>query len=168
MQPILHDLKRLINDTDELKFLTSQLKGKIVRSKADLAEFFVFCRHPVCLELSTKYHALVETFSVSSHIDSLPRLLPVTEKLEYLHEWDILREVSKCKERLNRLAGTIPQVVDEVLIGIGRHVSHASQVLNDNIEAINGILVQPVSIVRRLQRVMCRSGTFIAQHEHYM
>ncbi len=110
----------------------------------------------------------METFSVSSRIDSLPRLLPVTEKLEYLLGRDIVREVSKGKERLDRLAGAIQRVVDEVLPGIGRHVSHASQVLNDNVEAINGILAQPVPTVRRLQRAMGRSGAFIAQHEHYV
>lgn len=168
LQPILYDLKKLINNTGELKFLTAQLKGKINRSKQDLAEFFTLCKHPICVDLEEKYRHLMDTFSISSRIDSLPRLLPITEKIEYLLSKDIVKEIRKGKEKLDMLSEEIQKVVNEVLPGIRRHISHANKVLNDNVEAINGLLAQPIPHIRALQRQMGRSGSFIQKHDHYM
>lgn len=168
MQPILYDLKKLINNTNELKFLTAQLKGKINRSKQDLNEFFTLCQHPICAELEKKYHHLMDSFTISSRIDSLPQLSPIIEKIEYLLRQDIVTEIRKGKDKMDLLSNEIQTVVNEVLPNIRQHIVHANRVLNDNVDSINSILAQPIPYIRAMQRQLNKSNDFIQMHDNYM
>lgn len=168
LQPILHDLKRLINNTNELKFLTAQLKGKINRSKQDMNEFFKACRHSICLELEEKYHQLMETFSISSRIDTIPRLSPIIDKIEYLLKQDIVTEIRKGQDKLNYVSNEIQAVVNEVLPNIRKKIVRANLALNENVDGINQLLAQPIPYIQLIQQQIGKSNSFIQKNDQYI
>ena len=111
---------------------------------------------------------MIKSFSISSRIDSLPRLSPIIDKIEYLLKKDIVSEIRKGKDKLDYLSNEIQTVVNEVLPQIRQHIAHANKVLNENVDSINNILAQPIPHIRLMQRQINKSDRFIQKHDNYM
>lgn len=110
----------------------------------------------------------MDSFTISSRIDSLPQLSPIIEKIEYLLRQDIVTEIRKGKDKMDLLSNEIQTVVNEVLPNIRQHIVHANRVLNDNVDSINSILAQPIPYIRAMQRQLNKSNDFIQMHDNYM
>lgn len=161
------DLKKLINNTNELKLLAAQLRGKINRSKQDVDEFFRLCRHPVCRELEDKYYSSMNSFPVTSKIDNLPHLSPIVEQIQYLLDRDIVKEIGKGKDRLDIINRQIQKVVNEVLPTIRSRIAHADRLLNDNVEKVGNVIAQPIKHIHAVQRQIGKSKGFLVENEIY-
>lgn len=168
LQPILQDLKKLINHTNELKFLTVQLRGKISRIKQDIEDFFQTCRHDICLELEEKYQQIRHSFSISSRIESLPRLSPIIDKIQYLLDRNIIAEIKKGKEKLDIISNDIQRKVNEIIPLIRSNISQANKALVENVEDINTVLAQPIQYIRLVQGFLSNSNNFIQKNNHHI
>lgn len=161
------DLKKLINNTSELKLLAAQLRAKINRSKQDVDEFFRLCGHPVCRELEDKYYLTMQTFSISSKIDSLPHLSPIVDKIQYLLDQDIVKEVRKGKDKLDVVNRQIQKIVNEVLPAIRSRIAHADRLLNENVDKVSVVIAHPIKHIHSIQKQIGKSKSFLAENEIY-
>ncbi|OTF71095.1 prominin protein-like protein [Euroglyphus maynei] len=171
LQPILQDLKKLINHTNELKFLTVQLRGKISRIKQDIEDFFKTCSHDICFELEEKYQQIRHSFSISSRIENLPRLSPIIDKIQYLLDRNIIAEIKKGKEKLDIISNDIQKNVDEIIPLIRSNISQANKVLVENVDDINTMIAHPIQYIRLMQTFISDSNDFIQrnnQHIHHI
>ncbi|KAH9416445.1 Prominin [Dermatophagoides pteronyssinus] len=168
LQPILQDLKKLINNTNELKFLTVQLRGKISRIKEDIEDFFKQCNHEICFELEEKYQQIRHSLSISSRIESLPRLSPIIDKIQYLLDRNIIAEIKKGKEKLDIISNDIQKKVNEIVPLIRSNISQANKALVENVDDINIVLAQPIQYIRLVQRFLSNSNDFIQQNNQHI
>src|SRR5690606_3817545 len=104
----------------------------------------------------------------SSRIESLPKLSPVIEKIQYLLGRDIVSEIKKGKEKLDYLSDEIQKVVNEILPSIRSNIAHANRALIENVDNINSLLSQPIQHIRSMQQYLSKSQSFVQEHDHYM
>ncbi|KPM02837.1 prominin protein-like protein [Sarcoptes scabiei] len=169
LQPILHDLRKLINHTNELKFLTVQLRSKISRTKQDLEDFFKTCRHHICIDLEEKYYQ-IRHLTVSSNIGSMPNLNPIVDKIQYLLKENIIGEIQRGKEKLNFISKDIQSAIDLIVPNIRSNIAQANKALNENVDLISYILAEPIHYIRLMQTFSSKSNSYVqvySEEYHY-
>lgn len=110
----------------------------------------------------------MQSFSISSRIESLPKLSPIIEKIQYLLNRDIVSEIRKGKDKLDLLSKEIQKVVNEVLPNVQSIMRNANRALNENVDSINNVLAQPISHIHSMQHQLSRSQKFISKYDHYL
>lgn len=110
----------------------------------------------------------MQSFSISSRIESLPKLSPIIEKIQYLLNRDIVSEIRKGKDKLDFLSREIQKVVNEILPNIRSIMSNANKALNENVEKINDALAQPIPHIRSMQHQLSKTNKFIQKHDNYL
>lgn len=110
----------------------------------------------------------MDSFSITSKMDSLPQLSPIVEKIEFLLSKDIISEIKKGKNRLDLVSGEIQKVVNRVLPKIRANIAEAEKTLNENVDRMNAVLAEPIEHIHFVQNKLTESNQFVVTNNSYV